>query len=179
MQFRGHSLPVHQSMSVSWALFYLVPFRLPISANKISLDYWPLGCVTSFQCIHLQWHVWPGRRSKYNSSSYWNMSLLVTLDYSRQFYFTYLQNVSSKIRTFRRWGSDYTKYIPCRWLRYPSSTNGCSGDNNKFHQVVRLMFWLIGECLTLFITTALHPLSLGPIYGSKHYSYLIGQYAKK
>ena len=28
MQFRGHSLPVHQSMSVSWA-FYLVPFHQP------------------------------------------------------------------------------------------------------------------------------------------------------
>ena len=28
MQFRGHSLPVHQSMSVSWD-FYLVPFHQP------------------------------------------------------------------------------------------------------------------------------------------------------
>ena len=47
MQFRGHSLPVHQSMSVSWD-FYLVPFHQPISAYAISFDYWPLGCVTSF-----------------------------------------------------------------------------------------------------------------------------------
>ena len=66
MQFRGHSLPVHQSMSVSWD-FYLVPFRQPISAYAISFDYWPLGCVTSFRCITLEWHVWPGRRSKYNN----------------------------------------------------------------------------------------------------------------
>ena len=36
MQFRGHSLPVHQSMSVPWEFFYLVPFRQPISAHAIS-----------------------------------------------------------------------------------------------------------------------------------------------
>ena len=51
MQFTGHSLPVHQSMSVSWAL------PCPISSTKsthvISFDYWPLECVTSFRCITL------------------------------------------------------------------------------------------------------------------------------
>ena len=37
MQFIGHSLPVHQSMSVPWEFFfYLVPFRQPISAHAIS-----------------------------------------------------------------------------------------------------------------------------------------------
>ena len=36
MQLTGHSLPVHQSMSVPWEFFYLVPFRLPISAHAIS-----------------------------------------------------------------------------------------------------------------------------------------------
>ena len=36
MQFRGHSLPVHQSMSVTWDFFYLVLFRQPISAYAIS-----------------------------------------------------------------------------------------------------------------------------------------------
>ena len=39
MQFRGHSLPVHQSMSVSWA-FYLVPFRQP---NPFSASLWVEG----------------------------------------------------------------------------------------------------------------------------------------
>ena len=68
MQFRAHSLPVHQSMSVSWD-FFLVPFRQPISAYPISFDYWPLECVTSSRCITLEWHVWPGRRSKYNTMS--------------------------------------------------------------------------------------------------------------
>ena len=51
MQFTGHSLPVHQSMSVSWTL------PCPISSSKsthaISFDYWPLECVTSFRCITL------------------------------------------------------------------------------------------------------------------------------
>ena len=36
MQFTGHSLPMHQSMSVPWKFFYLVPFHQPISAHAIS-----------------------------------------------------------------------------------------------------------------------------------------------
>ena len=36
MQFTGHSVPVHQSMSVPWEFFYLVPFHQPISAHTIS-----------------------------------------------------------------------------------------------------------------------------------------------
>ena len=56
MQFTGHYLPVHQSMSVSWD-FFLVPFHQPNPAYAISFDYWPLGCVTSFRCITLEWHI--------------------------------------------------------------------------------------------------------------------------
>ena len=36
MQFIGHSLPMHQSMSVPWEFSYLVPFHQPISAHAIS-----------------------------------------------------------------------------------------------------------------------------------------------
>ena len=36
MQFRGHSLPVRQSMRVSWDFFYLLPFHQQISAHAIS-----------------------------------------------------------------------------------------------------------------------------------------------
>ena len=36
MQFTGHSLPVHQSMSVPWDFFYLFPFHQRISAHAIS-----------------------------------------------------------------------------------------------------------------------------------------------
>ena len=36
MQFTGHPFPVHQSMSVPWEYFYLVPFHQPISAHAIS-----------------------------------------------------------------------------------------------------------------------------------------------
>ena len=67
MQFTGHSLPVHQSMSVSWAL--PCPISSAKSTRAISFNYWPLECVTSFRCITLEWHFWPGRRSKYNTSS--------------------------------------------------------------------------------------------------------------
>ena len=51
MQFTGHSLPVHQSMSVSWALTCLISSAK--STHAISFDYWPLECVTSFRCITL------------------------------------------------------------------------------------------------------------------------------
>ena len=36
MQFTGHSLPVHQSISVPWEFFLLLPFHQPISAHTIS-----------------------------------------------------------------------------------------------------------------------------------------------
>ena len=45
------------------------PISSAKSANTISFDYWPLKCVTSFRCITLEWHVWPGRRSKYNKTT--------------------------------------------------------------------------------------------------------------
>ena len=51
MQFTGHSLPVHQSMSLSWAL--PCPISSAKSTHAISFDYWPLECVTSFRCITL------------------------------------------------------------------------------------------------------------------------------
>ena len=36
IQFRGHSLPVRQSMRLEWDRFFLVPFHQPISAHAIS-----------------------------------------------------------------------------------------------------------------------------------------------
>ena len=51
LQFTGHSLLVHQSMSVSWAL--TCPISSAKSTRAISFDYWPLKCVTSFRCITL------------------------------------------------------------------------------------------------------------------------------
>ena len=65
MEFTGHSLPVHQSMNVPWD-FLPGPISSAKYAYAISFDYWPLECVTSFQRITLEWHVWPGGRSKYN-----------------------------------------------------------------------------------------------------------------
>ena len=62
MQFTGHSLPVHQSMSVSWAL------PCPISSANFRprdfLSELPLECVTSFRCITLEWHFLPGQKVK-------------------------------------------------------------------------------------------------------------------
>ena len=51
MQFTGHSLPVHQSMSVSWTL--PCPISSAKSTHAIFFDYWPLECVTSFRCVTL------------------------------------------------------------------------------------------------------------------------------
>ena len=51
-----------------WVYHGLLP--CPISSAKsaytISFDYWQLECVTSFRCITLERHVWPGRSSIYN-----------------------------------------------------------------------------------------------------------------
>ena len=52
MQFRGHFLPVYQSMSVSWD-FLPCPISSSKHAHAISFNYWPLECVTSFRCITL------------------------------------------------------------------------------------------------------------------------------
>ena len=64
---------VHRSRSsgasvykCTMGFFYLVPFHQPNPAYAISFDYRPLGCVTYFRCITLEWHICPGRRSKYN-----------------------------------------------------------------------------------------------------------------
>ena len=68
---------VHWSLSsgasvyeCTMGFFCLVPFHQPNPAYTISFDYWPLVCVISFQCIILEWHICPGRRSKYNISIY-------------------------------------------------------------------------------------------------------------
>ena len=54
-QFIGHSLPVHQSMTVPWD-FYLVPYCQPSLPTPMEYAFPP----------SLEWHVWPGRRSIYN-----------------------------------------------------------------------------------------------------------------
>ena len=56
MLFTGHSLPVHRSMTVPWD-FNPVPYCQPSSPT-------PMEYATS---ASLEWHVWPGRRSIYNS----------------------------------------------------------------------------------------------------------------
>ena len=55
MQFTGHSLSVHQSMTVHWD-FNPVPYCQPSSPT-------PMEYATS---ASLEWHVWRGRRSIYN-----------------------------------------------------------------------------------------------------------------
>ena len=62
---------VHRSLSsgasvyeCTMEFFYLVPFPQLNPAYAISFNYWPLGCVTSFWCITLEWHICPGRRSQ-------------------------------------------------------------------------------------------------------------------
>ena len=56
MQFTGHSLPVHQFVTVPWD-FNPVPYCQPSSAMPMEYALPP----------SLEWHVWPGRRSIYNS----------------------------------------------------------------------------------------------------------------
>ena len=54
MQFTGHSLSVHQFVTVRWD-FNPVPYCQPSSPT-------PVEYATS---ASLEWHVWPGRRSIY------------------------------------------------------------------------------------------------------------------
>ena len=65
MQFRGHSLPVRQSMSVPWEFFtssYFIsqfpPTRFPLITAIRMCPFLPVH--------QSEWHFWPGRRSKYN-----------------------------------------------------------------------------------------------------------------
>ena len=56
MQFRGHSLPVRQS--ISWD-FLACPTRFPLLTAIGMCHFLPVH--------HLEWHFGPGRRSKYNT----------------------------------------------------------------------------------------------------------------
>ena len=66
MQFTGHSLPVHQSMSVPWEFFtsshfisQFPPTRFPLITAIRMCHFLPVH--------HSEWHFWSGRRSKYHS----------------------------------------------------------------------------------------------------------------
>ena len=58
MQFTGHSLPVHQFVTVPWD-FNPVPYCQPSSPTPMEYALPP----------SLEWHVWRGWRSIYNNSS--------------------------------------------------------------------------------------------------------------
>ena len=76
MQFRGHSLPVHQSMSVPWDFTLSHIFRQARLRDFFSLL--PSECVTSFRWITLEWHVWLGRRSIYYISIYLSIYISIS-----------------------------------------------------------------------------------------------------
>ena len=59
MQFMGHSLPVHQSVTVPWD-FNPVPFCQPSSPMPMEYALPP----------SLEWYVWQGRRSIYNINTF-------------------------------------------------------------------------------------------------------------
>ena len=66
IQFTGHSLPVRQSMRVSWDFFssshfisQFPPTRFPLITATRKCHFLPAH--------HLEWHFGPGRRSKYNT----------------------------------------------------------------------------------------------------------------
>ena len=59
MQFTGHSLPVHQFVTVPWD-FNPVPYCQPSSHSPMEYALPP----------SLEWHVWRGRRSIYNNCAW-------------------------------------------------------------------------------------------------------------
>ena len=63
MQFRGHSLPMRQSMRVSWDIFtssHLIsqfpPTRFPLITAIRMYHFLPVN--------HPEWHFWPGQKVK-------------------------------------------------------------------------------------------------------------------
>ena len=70
----NNSHAVQRSLSSGASVYECIMGFLPCrissakSAHVVSFDYWPLECVTSFRRITLEWHVWTGRRSRYNTN---------------------------------------------------------------------------------------------------------------
>ena len=63
MQFRGHSLPVRQSMRVSWDIFTLFHFISQFPPTRFPLITAIRMC--HFLLVHhLEWHFWPGQKVK-------------------------------------------------------------------------------------------------------------------
>ena len=65
MQFRGHSLPVRQSMRVSWDFFSLSHFVSQFPPTRFPL-LTAIGMCHYLLVHHLEWYFGPGWRSKYN-----------------------------------------------------------------------------------------------------------------
>ena len=76
MQFTGHSLPVHHSVAAQWDL-HLVPYHQPSSpARFLSINgHWDVSYPLS-----LEWHVCPGRRSKYNTRIWTRVTVSISYD---------------------------------------------------------------------------------------------------
>ena len=68
MQFRGHSLPVRQSIRVSWDFFSLSHFVSQFPPTRFPL-LTAIGMCHFLPVHHLEWHFGPGRRSKYDNRS--------------------------------------------------------------------------------------------------------------
>ena len=66
MQFRGHSLPVRQSMRVSWDFFSLSHFVSQFPPTRFPLQT-AIGMCHFLPLHHFEWHFGPGRKSKYNN----------------------------------------------------------------------------------------------------------------
>ena len=63
MQFRGHSLPVRQSMRVSWDIFTSSHFISQFPPKRFTL----ITAIRMYHFLpvhHLEWHFWPGQKVK-------------------------------------------------------------------------------------------------------------------
>ena len=64
MQFTGHSLPVRQSMRVSWDFFFTSSHFI----SQFPPTWFPLitaiGMCHFLPVHHLEWHFWPGQKVK-------------------------------------------------------------------------------------------------------------------
>ena len=76
MQFTGHSLPVHQSMSVPWEFFSSSHFISQFPPTRFPL-LTAIGMCHFLPVHHLEWSFGPGQKSKYYISTiFWVFGMI-------------------------------------------------------------------------------------------------------
>ena len=151
MQFTGHSLPVHQSLTLPWD-FNPVPYCQPSSPT-------PMEYATS---ASLEWYFWPGRKSIYYS---------ILADFNNAGWYRFFHKFSVPPEFFSKpfltIPSTLTKLVSpssscsTTFLVLRKGQNICQGFaffhfltvirvNDKIHKMKNSFFWLNGTYMVFW-----------------------------